>query len=71
VAPDYADLTVPAKSDSPDDLAAAIEDALALTYADRGAMARRVEHFLATTRLWSIQAERLWRFLESTVAATP
>jgi glycosyltransferase involved in cell wall biosynthesis len=71
VAPCYTDLTVPAKSDSPDDLAAAIERALSLPHADRVELARRVEHFLATTRLWSIQSRRLWDFLKSTAAATP
>lgn len=70
VAPCYADITIPANSDSPDDLAAAIERALSLSYADRVELARRVEHFLATSRLWSIQADRLWNFVKATVAET-
>lgn len=68
VAPYYADFTIPARSDSPDDLAAAIDRALSLDHADRVEMAKRVEHFLATTRLWSIQAQRLWDFVKATAA---
>lgn len=68
VAPCYAELTIPAKSDGPTDLAAAIDQALSMGHADRVDMARRVEHFLATSRLWSIQAGRLWDFLQSTAA---
>lgn len=69
VAPEYADFTIPAKSDSPDDLAAAIDRALSLDHEHRVEMARRAEHFLSTTRLWSIQAGRLWDFLRFEVAA--
>ena len=69
VAPEYADFTIPAKSDTPDDLAAAIDRALSLDHAHRVEMARRAEHFLSTTRLWSIQAERLWDFLRFGVAS--
>lgn len=68
VAPEYADFTIPAKSDSPDDLAAAIDRALSLDHAHRVDMAGRAEHFLSTTRLWSIQAARLWDFLRFEVA---
>jgi glycosyltransferase involved in cell wall biosynthesis len=68
VAPEYADFTIPAKSDSPDDLAAAIDRALSLDHVHRVDMARRVEHFLSTSRLWTIQAAKLWDFLRLEVA---
>lgn len=69
VSPEYADFTIPAKSDSPDDLAAAIDRALSLDHDHRVEMARRAEHFLSTTRLWSIQAAKLWDFLRFEVAS--
>lgn len=69
VAPEYADFTIPAKSDSPDDLAAAIDRALSLDHESRVDMARKAERFLSTTRLWSIQAARLWDFLRFEVAS--
>lgn len=68
VAPEYADFTIPAKSDSADDVAAAIDRALSLDHSHRVDMARRVQHFLSTSRLWSIQASKLWDFLRLEVA---
>ena len=68
VAPEYAEFTIPAKSDTPDDLAAAIDRALSLDHKRRVEMARQAERFLSTTRLWSIQAAKLWDFLRLEVA---
>jgi len=67
VAPEYADVVVGARDDSPQGFADALDRALILTDEARIDLAGRIRAFLAGGRLWSQQAQR---FLEWTPVTT-
>lgn len=57
VAPEYADVVIPASSTAPGNLASALDSALAMDKATRELLAARIRAFLES-RLWSRQARR-------------
>jgi glycosyltransferase involved in cell wall biosynthesis len=67
VAPEYGDVVLGARDDSPQGFAYALDRALALTDDARMDLSERIRAFLAGGRLWSQQARR---FLEWTAVTT-
>jgi glycosyltransferase involved in cell wall biosynthesis len=71
LAPEYAAVLRVAGSAAPADLAAAIEAALDMSQEERIDLAGRIREFLAGSRLWKRQADRLFDWLVDDVGVTP
>ena len=68
VAPEYRDVVIPAKDDSPAAFATALDRALCLTETDRLDLSERIRHFLGGGRLWSQQAARFLDWAAHTIS---
>lgn len=65
ISPAYREVLTPIREETAEGLAEVIEETLSLSHADLAAQSEKIRAYVEQNLLWSIQARRLWRWLET------
>lgn len=65
IAPSYRSVLLPVEEETIEGLAGTIEETLALSHEQLSVISQRIRAYVEQNLLWSVQAERLWSWLEA------